>query len=209
MPLGGHLPVLKPGPLALLQCEGWGWYSGMCGSQASHPSCSHCIPSPCPIMPTSATRASHCRPYIMSHCPECPACPSPIPGPWVDMGNTYSTLGVGVQGRQRFGPQSLVLRSTNPTSVPPTRNLTTVFGSFHHFPSWMGASVCLEMTLGTSVFFFFLKKKLKCLPPRPDSLLALSWRQPSQVPMSWHQYEQSKVPGQGHASPIFRFHPSL
>lgn len=71
-----------------------------CGSQASHPSHSHCIPSSCPIMPTSAMRASHCRPYITSHCPECPASPSPIPDPWVDMANTCSTLGVGVQGRQ-------------------------------------------------------------------------------------------------------------
>lgn len=52
-----------------------------CGSQASHPSHSHCIPSLCPIMPTSATRASHCRPYITSHCPECHASPSPHPWP--------------------------------------------------------------------------------------------------------------------------------
>lgn len=126
-----------------------------CGSQASHPSHSHCIPSICPIMPTSAMRASHCRPYITSHRPECPASPSPIPGPWVVMANICSTLGVGVQGRQRFGPRSLVLRSTNPTSVPPTRNLTTLFGLLHHFPSWMGVRVCLEMTLDTSAFFFF------------------------------------------------------
>lgn len=52
-----------------------------CGSQASQPSRSCRIPSTCPIMPTSATRASHCRPYIMSHCPEGPAFPRRIPGP--------------------------------------------------------------------------------------------------------------------------------
>lgn len=137
-----------------------------CGSQASHPSHSHCIPSLCPIMPTSATRASHCRPYITSHRPECPASPSPIPGPWVVMANICSTLGVGVQGRQRFGPQSLVLRSTNPTSVPPTRNLTTLFGSLHYFLSWMGTGVCLPGDdLGPLPFLLS-----KWMPPRPDSL---------------------------------------
>lgn len=127
-----------------------------CGSQASHPSHSHCIPSTCPIMPTSAMRANHCRPYITSHRPECPASPSPIPGPLGSYGHYLLYTRCWSQGRQRFGPQSLVLRSTNPTSVPPTRNLTTLFGLLHHFPSWMGARVCLEMTLDTSAFFFFL-----------------------------------------------------
>lgn len=95
--------------------------------------------------------------------------PAPIPGPWVDMGNTCSTLEVGVQGRQRFGPQSLVLRSTNPTSVPPTRNLMTLFGSLHYcsitsYPGWEPVCACLEMTLDL-YFFFYLSGCLLGLTP--------------------------------------------
>lgn len=134
----GHLPVLKPGPLALLQCEG-------CGSQACHPChpChSHCNPSPCPTLPTCLPREPVTAVLIMSHCPECPASPSPSPGPWVDVPNACPTGRGRVQGRQRLRVQSLVLNPTNPTSVPP-----------NHSPPWMGAGVCLEMTLDTSAFF--------------------------------------------------------
>lgn len=117
----------------------------------------------CPRLPrelVTAVRTS--RLTVLSAMP----LPGPIPGPWVDMGNICSTLGVGVQGRQRFGPQSLVLRSTNPTSVPPTRNLTTLFGSLHYFLSWMGTGVCLPGDdLGPLPFLLS-----KWMPPRPDSL---------------------------------------
>lgn len=117
----------------------------------------------CPRLPrelVTAVRTS--RLTVLSAMP----LPAPIPGPWVDMGNICSTLGVGVQGRQRFGPQSLVLRSTNPTSVPPTRNLTTLFGSLHYFLSWMGTGVCLPGDdLGPLPFLLS-----KWMPPRPDSL---------------------------------------
>lgn len=111
-----------------------------------------------PREPVTAVRTS--RLTVLSAMP----LPAPIPGSWVDMGNTCSTLGVGVQGRQRFGPQSLVLRSTNPTSVPPTRNLVwftpllPILDGNWCVPAWGW------MTLGLC-FFFYLSGCLLGLTP--------------------------------------------
>lgn len=143
-----------------------GWCSGDVGPRPPIPHTATVSPLSvlsCPRLPREpVTAVLTSRLTVLSAMP----LPAPIPGPWVDMGNTCSTLGVGVQGRQRFGPQSLVLRSTNPTSVPPTRNLTTLFGSLHYFLSWMGTGVCLPGDdLGPLLFLL-----PKWLPPRPDSL---------------------------------------
>lgn len=141
-----------------------------CGSQVSHPSHSHCIPSLCPIMPTSAMRASHCRPYITSHCPECHASLSPHPWP----------LG-------RYGQYLLYTRGWSPGKAKiwasvssPTFHESNQCAShkepydlvwfapllLHYFLSWMGTSVCLPGDdLGPLLFLL-----LKWLPPRPDSL---------------------------------------
>lgn len=134
---------------------------------------------------TSATRAGHCRSHIMSLCPECPASPSLHPGPWADVGNTCSTPRGGVLGRQRFGTRSLVLRSTNPTSVPGDDPGHT--------------SVC---------FFFFLTLNSGCL------LGLLSRRQQAgalceSVAVHWRWCEQAGTQGRATLLPSFASTPTV
>lgn len=134
-----------------------------CGSQASHPSHSHCIPSLCPIMPTSATRASHCRPYITSHCPECHASPSPQPWPLGRYGQYLLYTRGWSPGKAKIWA-SVSSPTFHESNQCASHKEPCLVHSITSYPGWELVCACLGMTLGLC-FFFYLSGCLLGLTP--------------------------------------------